>query len=366
MWGDDDDIFLGTVRTSQSNSYGSVTIPSNVTPGEYQLLLQITPVPVDGVPLPADSNPNDDVFDAGALNVQAADASSTTPVADDDALVGGSLDQSTAAAGSFVDAVPQTLVSGAYDAYDTNVQVVLSTDGIFGNGDDISLTNANPAPTSQNYDPSNGDPNLIADFNYDGVVNSDDYSLFTLGGDAESTEAGTLDLNGNGGEQGGQSTVVSPVELGWNNFHAGEMQIPATVPSGTYQVLMQVSPYDGPGTTVPGDTDPTDDVFNAGTLTVTPYVAPSIQITQTTFPSTTPAGGSEIDVEPTVVQSGVLSSLDYNISVALSPTSSWNSGTQLLPETSANSYGQTLPDHGGEFQISIWDLVREPISFWCR
>ena len=100
------------------------------------------------------------------------------------------------------------------------------------------------------------------------------------------------------------------------------MQIPSTVAPGSYQVLMQVSPYDG-SNTVAGDNYPGDDFLDAGTLTVSPYVAPGIQITGGTFPTTAPAGDSVIDVEPTIVETGALANVDYNISVQLSTTGVW-------------------------------------------
>ena len=208
IWGGNDSIFLGLVLNSDSNSYGSVTIPSYVAPGDYQLLLRVNAVAASGQTIPTDTNPADDIFDAGTINVQAANSGSPMPVINDDALVGGSLDASTVSAGSFVEVVPQVVLPLArFGADDYNVQgLVLSTDRVYyvATASDIPLTNANPtSPPPFDFDPSNGDPNVTGEFNYDGVVNADDWALFQLG----SSSTGSPSLRRPRrvpGEEGGQ------------------------------------------------------------------------------------------------------------------------------------------------------------------
>jgi hypothetical protein len=265
--GNDDDVPL--LQFTGQGEYGGhqendVTIPSDISPGDYYILVNVNPgLPGQSPPLfnfPSDTNPSDDVFDTGPIFIAASGQG--TPLPKDLGVVDGSFPAS-AGAGTFIDVVPQVLTTSATPGVGSTVNVALSTDDVWGNSDDILLTSPDAIPSNNSYQ---------------------DFS---------------------------------------QPFGSGEVQIPATAPPGNYQVLMQVEPYPIPAPGSPPDANPGNDLLDAGEISITPYAAPDVSVSAANFPATFPAGGGNIDVEPTVIRAGALANVDYYVEAALSASGVW-------------------------------------------
>jgi hypothetical protein len=287
VWGNSDDIAIPPSGSVTGNFHGGdVSIPQDTPAGDYQLLVHITPVlrPADTNPIPTDINPSDDVLDAGTVSVAAYNNSDNgTPLLADDGVFGANFPGS-AAAGTFINVVPQVISTGDLANVDYSVSAVLSADGVWGDG--VAL------PTAAVL--AGGDPSL-------------------------------------------------------STFHSGLLEIPDGLAPGNYQVMLKVLPHPDMYQTAATDTNPSDDMIVAGSITVTNYVPADLAVTGATFPSSAPAGvGSSMNLAPTITAVGGLTGVQANVGVALSRSGVWGNTDNIF--LSGPIVGEDLPgqvDLGG-------------------
>ena len=274
--------------------------PIHITPARWVFRLLFLQVPINywcifrpGVvygpgTLPTDQlNPADDVVDAGTITITSStirlQSPSSLPTGIYPPPIGSTprprgfgyanqarLSPFTAAANSVIDVEPAIIRTGAFTSYDYQVTAVLSTDDVWGNSDDIPLVDDNGVN-------SNG-------FNGNGDLNYDN--------------------------------TQSP-------FHSGNLGISSDVAAGTYHLFLSIEVSSAAillcnsGQTPPVDVNAADNVLDAGTITITPYLAPDLGISSATFPSTA-AAGTSIDIEPTIIRVGGFENYDYSVTVVFS------------------------------------------------
>ena len=257
-WGNADDIVLwpNPISTNPYHS-GGMDIPGTVAAGTYQLLAHISPWSGYGSgSLPTDTNSSDDVVDAGTITI----TSYNPPIIIANPPVGTSSPATGDLERDQRDISSQRRRGIEYrcgahrnrngSAFsDYNITVALSTDGIWGDSGNIVLS-----PTTNSW-----------------------------------------------------------INIYGQSFHSGNLVVPSTLPTGEYQVLVQIAPWRSSfvvtlpfgSSSLPTDTDPGDDETDAGTITIS---QPDLGISGGTIPATA-AAGTNIDIEPTIIRTGGFTSV---------------------------------------------------------
>lgn len=402
-------IFLSTPDNFQS---GQAAVPQTTPPGAYHLLLEVFPKSGDGAP--TDTDPGDDILDAGIIAI-------TPDRIDNMAVLSATVSRTVSAAGT-ITVTPTVFRSGALANADYNISVALSNDSTWGNDDDVILTPASSNPgvpftggemTVPSGTPAGGyyarihvspwsaDPNApppsdqipADDTLQSGYVNvpaadmsvtAATYPTTAPAGtdiDVEPTVVRTGQLSNadylisvalsKNGVWDSDNLNLSP-DSATPDFHGGYVKVPSMVSGETYHLLVKVTPYqDSQGNPLPTEANLANNILDAGSITITPNWTPPSNpvippwnppidaprtgddsVTATTFPSTAEAG-KKIDIEPTVSQTGGLANVDYNISVELSTTGNWgDSGNfELDPDNADAPFGIERSFHSGNVVV---------------